>query len=152
ANNPPPEGIELNGPYPVFRRYQPNRPPGAPDPTQSPEAQRWFRGWGEANAAAYARAEARRLEQSHADWRPVIAYSRNLDRIGDWLLDTDTAWVALGRAFRGPQSVIGPVANLQSGGRLPPELARPINERLLADRMVWQFPWYWSAGALGGLW
>jgi hypothetical protein len=151
ANNPPPEGIELNGPFPV-RRFQSNRPPGVADPAQSPEAQRWLRAWSDANSAGYARAEARRYEQSRTDWRPVVAYSRNLDRIGDWLLDTDTAWVAIGRAFQGPQSVLGPVVNLQSGGRLPPELARPINERLLADRMVWQFPWYWSAGALGGLW
>jgi hypothetical protein len=28
----------------------------------------------------------------------------------------------------------------------------PPNDRLLADRMVWQFPWYWSAGALAGVW
>ena len=34
----------------------------------------------------------------------------------------------------------------------PRELTGPANERMLADRTVWQFPWYWSAGALGGLW
>ena len=24
--------------------------------------------------------------------------------------------------------------------------------RMLADHIVWQFPWTWSAGVLGGLW
>ena len=43
------------------------------------------------------------------------------------------------------------MANLHAGGRLPPELTGPANERFLADRFVWQFPWYWSAGVLAVL-
>jgi hypothetical protein len=150
ADHPPPPGVELNGPYPI-RRFRPDRP-GAPDPTQSPEAQQWLRDWSEANSGFYARAESLRFEQSRTDWRPVISYSKNLDRLGDWLLDTDSAWVALGRAFEGPRAALSPMVNLQAGGRLPRELTGPANDRRLADMMVLQFPWYWSAGVLGGLW
>ena len=64
----------------------------------------------------------------------------------------DAAWVALGRVVERPRAAFGPVANLQAGGRLPRELTGPANDRFLADRMAWQFPWYWSAGVLGGLW
>ena len=84
---------------------------------------------------------------SRTDWRPVVSYSTNLDRIGDWLLDTDAAWVAIGKAIERPRAASGPMANIHAGGRLPGELTGPANDRMLADHMVWQFPWYWSAGA-----
>ncbi|HTK78666.1 MAG TPA: hypothetical protein VL371_25635, partial [Gemmataceae bacterium] len=73
-------------------------------------------------------------------------------RLGDWLLDTDAAWVTIGKVIERPRAAFGPVANLRAGGRLPKELTGPANDRMLADRMVWQFPWAWSAGVLGGLW
>jgi ABC-2 type transport system permease protein len=44
--------------------------------------------------------------------------------------------------------MLGPMAK----GRGVPVSAAPANDRMLADRMVWQFPWYWSAGALAGVW
>src|SRR5207247_1034963 len=46
----------------------------------------------------------------------------------------------------------GRLVNLQAGGKLPRELTQAANDRFLADRMAWQFPWTWSAGVLGGLW
>jgi hypothetical protein len=153
--HPPPPGVEMNGPNPVVR-YQPPARPGAPPtfgPTGGgPEGQRWFREWGEANRRAWTEAEAARFAEGRNDWRPIVSYATNLDRLGDWLLDTDAAWVTIGRAIERPRATFGPVANFQSGGRLPRELMGPANDRLLADRLVWQYPWYWSAGVLGGLW
>jgi hypothetical protein len=154
--HPPPPGIQMAGPYPIFRYDAPWRPGGRPGQTnmskEDQERQRWYQQWSAAFAAFHAQAEANRFAEGHTDWRPVVSYSTNLDRLGDWLLNTDAAWVTLGRAVERPRAAFGPMANLQAGGRLPPELTRAANDRLLADRLVWQFPWYWSAGALGGLW
>jgi hypothetical protein len=78
----------------------------------------------------------------------VLSYATNLDRVGDLLLDTDGAWELLGRTVERPRQMVGPMAR----GRGVPVPSGPPNDRLLAERMVWQFPWYWSAGALGGIW
>ena len=49
----------------------------------------------------------------------------------------------------GRGAMVGPLAQRPRRARSRPA---PANDRLLADRMVWQYPWYWSAGVLGGLW
>jgi ABC-2 type transport system permease protein len=144
-DHPPPSGIELVGPYP-------RRGPGAPDLTRDEAAQRWLRAWSETLVRLHLEAEAGRAENSRTDWRPVVSYATNLDRLGDWLLDADGAWVALGRAVERPRAAFGPAIRLQTRGRAPAELTGPANDRFLADRIVWQYPWYWSAAALGGLW
>jgi hypothetical protein len=155
-DNPPPPGVEMRGPYPVFRRPpRPSRPGGPPTAPQSPEdeaRERWMRDWSREMGRLNAAAEQIRHEGGRTDWRPVVSYASNLDRIGDWLLDTDRAWVVIGQTVEGPRAAFGPVANVRAGGRLPRELTGPANERLLADRLVWQFPWQWSAAALAGLW
>lgn len=121
-------------------------------PAEEKAAERWYVDWSAARNRFRAQAETARYENNRTDWRPVVSYATNLDRLGDWLLDTDAAWVFVGKAIERPRSLIGPVANFQARGRLPQELTRPANDRMLSDRMVWQFPWTWSAATLGGLW
>ena len=148
-DNPPPPGVEMRGSYPVFR-YSP-RQDKKDAQQQTPEEkakERWLRDWSAENRELYARAEAARLAQGPTDWRPVLSYAYNLDRLGDWLLDTDAAWVLLGRTVERPRQMVGPMVRSQG----VPVPGGPPNDRLLADRMVWQFPWYWSAGALAGVW
>lgn len=146
-DHPPPAGVEMRGLYPS-RRYR-----GAPakeDP-QTPEDKardRWLTGWNRAHTELQNEVETRQAERGRTDWRPLLSYANNLDRLGDWLLDTDTAWETLGRAIERPRAVAAPLARTQ-GVDLP---SGPVNDRRLADRMAWQFPWYWSAGVLGGLW
>ena len=147
-DNPPPPGVEMRGSYPVFR-YNPRQ--DKKDAKLTPEErakERWLREWSEANSALFARAEAARLAQGPTDWRPVLSYATNLDRLADELLDTDGAWVLLGRTVERPRQLVGPLAK----GRGVPVQTGPANDRVLADRMAWQFPWYWSAAALGGVW
>jgi ABC-2 type transport system permease protein len=79
-----------------------------------------------------------------SDWRPLCSYVANLERLADRLLDTDAAWVTIGKAVERPRAAFGAAF----GPRLPQP---PANERRLADRMVPQYPWQWSAGVLAGL-
>ncbi len=68
------------------------------------------------------------LESKKTNWRPLVAYTENVKRVGRYFLGTDVAW--------------NKVSQLQPPG---------IREQL---QLVWmgpQFPWYWSAGVLGGL-
>jgi hypothetical protein len=68
------------------------------------------------------------IEAAKSDWRPVISYTANLHRIGERLLQTNAAWERL--------------------GELSPERQR---NRILVRLMGNQFPWYWSAAVLAGL-
>jgi ABC-2 type transport system permease protein len=63
-----------------------------------------------------------------SDWRPLISYTSNLRRIGEYLLGTNAAWERLGQ--------LSPVGQRQ---------------RILLQLMGNQFPWYWSAAVLVGL-
>jgi len=90
-----------------------------------------------------------RLDQATAqaaprNWRPLCSYTANLQRLGDALFDTDAAWVLMGRAVAAPQAALQPFL-----GR-PGSLMRR-GERRLADRLVLQYPWTWSAGVLAAL-
>ena len=69
------------------------------------------------------------LEFSKNDWRPLVSYSANLARLGQQLLHTNETWEKL--------------SELQ-----PSQSAR---DRIRAMYMGPQFPWYWSAGVLAGL-
>ena len=73
-----------------------------------------------------------RLEMSEAaktDWRPLVSYTANLSRVGRQLLGTDAAWHKL--------------SELQ-----PPQMRRRV---VLSQLPGPQYPWYWSAGVLAGL-
>jgi ABC-2 type transport system permease protein len=80
-------------------------------------------------------------EEAASNWRPVVSYTANLQRLGEGLLGTDAAWVQLGRALEAARRVV-PVGPRPQG---------PVNERRLADQMVPQYPWTWSAGVLAAL-
>jgi ABC-type transport system involved in multi-copper enzyme maturation permease subunit len=151
-DHPPPAGIEVAGSRPVLRnaqRWMRGPSPGEPPLTdEEREKQRWWRAYSQAQNELFAEAEAARAAQGATDWRPLFSYANNLDRLGDWLLDTDAAWVLMGRTLEGPRQMVGPMAR-RSG---VPVSGGPVNERRLADRMVWQFPWHWSAGVLAGVW
>jgi hypothetical protein len=72
------------------------------------------------------------------NWRPLLSYTANLERLGDGLLQTDAAWVQIGRAVEKARQIVP----------LGPAAAAATNERRLADQIVPQYPWTWSAGVL----
>src|SRR5262249_33641802 len=142
------------GSFPVNRNPGFRRQAKPGDPKLSPEEeaqQKWHQAFWQARSRYNAEAEAIDLEESRNDWRPVCSYPSNLVRIGDLLLNTDAAWVTFGKAVERPRAAFGPAVNQFSGGRPNPALYSPPNDRVLADRMAWQFPWYWSGGVLAGL-
>jgi hypothetical protein len=149
-DHPPPPGIEMRGPYPNTRYIQPRGgAPGTPAPEQTREErarERWMRGWSETMGELRTRADDARAARGYTDWRPTLSFANNLDRLGDYLLDADSAWVLLGRTLERPRQMLE-IAK----GRNPPAQSAPPNERRLADQRVWQFPWYWSAGVLAGV-
>jgi ABC-2 type transport system permease protein len=122
--------------------------PAAEGPAEEEQAreawrQKWQKQYGELTSIA----RASRNAQAATDWRPLLSYSSNLDRLGDTFLDTDAAWVLVGRTVEKPRQLVkGPLAD-----GVPPS-RDPTDERMLANQIVWQHPWYWSAGVLVGLW
>ncbi len=167
--HPPPAGVRMmpNG-WPDVR-YDPPKPgakgagklvprrdeaahPQPFSPAEERAVDRWFDNWTANRDRSNAQLELDRRAESRTDWRPVCSYSANLDRIGDALLGTDAAWVTIGRAIERPRAAFGPLAAMHAGGRLPREVTGAADERRLADMVVQQFPWTWSAGVLGGLW
>jgi hypothetical protein len=109
---------------------------------------------GELHQEAFMRASERREEtlaaEARTNWRMLPSYTANLERVGDALLDTDAAWVQIGRATEQARRVAEAPMRLfdrkSRRARTP-----PVNERRLADQMVPQFPWWWSGGVLAGL-
>jgi ABC-2 type transport system permease protein len=88
-------------------------------------------------------------EAARSDWRPLCSYTANLERLGEELLQTDAAWVVIGRSIEKAKAVPKSlIPGLPLLGFKPPE---PINERRWADKKVPQYPWIWSAGVLAGL-
>jgi ABC-2 type transport system permease protein len=81
-------------------------------------------------------------EAAPTNWRPLCSYVANLERLGEALLNTDAAWVEMGRAIEQPRAALQPLS-----GRP----AAPINERRLANMIAPQYPWIWSAGVLTAL-
>jgi hypothetical protein len=146
--NPPPPGVEMRGAFPQYRYGQPRRDGQNQGPNEADAArEKWMRQWSEAYSAVMSEAETLRLAQGYTDWRPVLSYTYNLSRMSDLFLDTDTAWVVLGRTIERPKAALGPLIKGKGG----PTSTAPVNDRRLADTFVWQFPWYWSAGALVGI-
>jgi ABC-2 type transport system permease protein len=97
-----------------------------PDPQTAVERRRQrqaMRGLAEMEDFQKAQAEA-----AKTDWRPIVSYTSNLARVGNELLGTDACWQKL--------------------SELEPPQFRP---RFLAQWSGPHYPWYWSAGVLGGL-
>ncbi len=130
AKNPPPKG-----------NWQQNRE----------EWDRYHEAQSHFFARARAKGEAEWSKEAPHDWRPICSFTANLDRMADLLLDTDAAWVTIGRTFEKPRQMAGAMSPRERGRRAA-LLEGPPNERALADQLVHQFPWYWSAGILAGLW
>jgi ABC-2 type transport system permease protein len=65
------------------------------------------------------------LEAARTNWRPLVSYTANLDRVGDEMFGTADAW--------------DKVASLRPGGE--GDMARLRNVSV-------QYPWTWSAGVL----
>jgi ABC-2 type transport system permease protein len=119
-----------------------------PDPDNAASKQnRQNRVFGESWQRVRVRMERAEAEAAPTNWRPLCSYTANLQRLGEALLNTDAAWVEIGRAIEVPRAAIGP---LFAGGGPGADSAQ-INNRLLADRLVPQYPWIWSAGVLAGL-
>jgi ABC-2 type transport system permease protein len=75
--------------------------------------------------------EAARIEEANAvktDWRPMVSYTANLERIGQQLLGTDATWEKLSQLRLGRD-----------------------RDRILRQYRGPQYPWYWSAFVLVGL-
>ena len=107
-------------------------------------------GFGKTKASAKDRLQIKReLDKADAealktDWRPLFSYTANLDRLGEAILNTDAAWVQVGRVYE---------QRARRGGfdvRL--ELSSARQRRHLAEYWVPQYPWIWSAAVLAGLW
>ena len=109
-----------------------HRPPSNVDengkPLSSAEIAARHRAWVEAFKQADERIRAEQIEAARSDWRPVISYTANLSRVGQHLLGTNRRWESLAQL-------------------------RPPDQRqsFLFDYMGPQYPWYWSAGVLAGL-
>jgi ABC-type transport system involved in multi-copper enzyme maturation permease subunit len=151
ADHPPPKGIPMVGQYPQYF-YNPKfyHSPGSPEPqlTDEEKAQKkWLEMYWQNFSQADEEGEATALEEQRDDWRPVVSYATNLQRMGDLFLDTESAWLTFGRALEQPRRVFGPM--MSGSPRTLPR--RPNAERILADRMTWQYPWYWSGAVLAGL-
>jgi hypothetical protein len=156
--HPPPPGVQMHGPYPIrnWRERQTRKvhlddfkePPQADRRTRHgakpqrrdgrnhmeefghvTEEERWFQAYDQANRNAWLQVHLREAEELRHDWRPLCSYVANLSRMADLLLDTDTAWVAVGKASPRSQG----------------------EERRFANEMVAQYPWWWSAAVLVGL-
>jgi len=71
---------------------------------------------------------AAELEAAKTNWRPLVSYATNLERIGQELLGTDACWERL--------------AQLQ-----------PLGQRdvFLSANFGLRYPWYWSAAVLAAL-
>lgn len=156
--HPPPQGARINR----IRNHQSpvmHRDPKTGKyqlaglrPEQGKEGERWFQTWARAQVQAWETAQTETGAAMRGNWRPLCSYVANLERMADLLLETDSAWVNIGRGVER-----GRRAAFERGLRAAPfrrGAARELpasNERQLADQMVPQYPWWWSAGVLAGL-
>jgi ABC-2 type transport system permease protein len=127
-------------PHDPDRSYDPDRPP--------PRPRHWDRRYPSIPwQQVQQRADQAMAEAAPQNWRPLCSYTANLQRLGEALFDTDSAWVEIGRAVEAPRAILKPFL-----GRGGPVAAPTPNHRRLADQIVPQYPWIWSAGVLAGLW
>lgn len=144
-SNPPPSTIQLEG------RYSTRRTGTTKEEKEAEE--KWLRKRREVRMRLNNEVHGNIAAKMNNNWRRVIAYNTNLERIGDWCLDTDTAWVTIGTAIDKSRRAVDPLATIAGGaGRALRELMQPPNYRFLADQWVLQYPLIWSVGVLAGLW
>jgi hypothetical protein len=154
AEHPPPPGIDVQAGYP--RRVplmKGNNTEKQDDlPAQDQRANDWQAAWQQTNREAWLKGRMDQGAMVRDDWRPLCSYNANLERMADLLFDTDGAWVTFGRAIEGSRAAVGGAFGGLGGRRRGPGFdMAPGNERRLADQMVLQYPWQWSAGVLAAL-
>jgi ABC-2 type transport system permease protein len=115
-------------------------------PDSQPPDQKYFMS-GELGQRVRNRVALAEAEEAPTNWRLLFSYTANLQRLGEALLNTDAAWVEVGSAIEVPRAALKPL--LGKGG--PADGSTAINNRRLADQLVPQYPWIWSAGVLAGL-
>ncbi len=71
---------------------------------------------------------AEEIRAAQTNWRPLVSYTTNLSRIGQELLGTDDSWRRIAELQPAPQRGL-----------------------FLLRMMGPQYPWYWSAAVLAGL-
>ena len=94
----------------------------APGPRGSPQLPHGPIGTADAADAAPA------LRAAKTDWRPTVSYTANLTRVGRHWLGTDACW-----------------------DRLSENVPEERRTRFLLENKGSQYPWYWSAFVLAGL-
>ncbi|HTU92966.1 MAG TPA: hypothetical protein VMF69_22990 [Gemmataceae bacterium] len=185
--HPPPPGAQLyNTPGGRYPRFQVKPGTGKIQlaglrPEQERAGDRWYQAWIKADGQAAEKAHKEQNKAMQGDWRPMCSYTANLERIADLLLDTDSAWVNIGksiersrraafeRGFGAAQLPLRRARAAEQAARAAEQAAlerrfgpAPVrreaphefatgNERQLADEMVPQYPWWWSACVLAGL-
>jgi ABC-2 type transport system permease protein len=82
----------------------------------------------QAQQVAWEAFEEEQFQAAKTNWRPLVSYTANLSRIGQQLLGTNACWETLSEL-------------------------KPANERhrFLLNNAGAQYPWYWSAAVLAGL-
>ena len=74
-------------------------------------------------------------EARKTDWRPLFSYTANLHRLGEAILDTDAAWVQIGRAYERRRSQVESMSGRSPGPWTNNYHPEPANERRLAEIM-----------------
>jgi ABC-2 type transport system permease protein len=101
----------------------------AHDPAMLPEDQRKARrAFEKSRQQAIEQFQLEELRAANTDWRPLVSYTANLSRLGRQLVGSDAAWQKL--------------------SLLQPPAQREYYLSLVAGP---QYPWYWSATVLAGL-
>jgi hypothetical protein len=144
--HPPPAGVKMRGPF--VESYAESGFVQGGDPRT--ETGRWHQRWQRANGEAWFRGHEGSARATANDWRPLLSYTANLERIGAGLLDTDAAWTKLGEPFEKVRQR-DPRRNWYRGPDGPVLAPEPVDVRRPAEEHVPQYPWQWSAGVLAGL-
>jgi ABC-type transport system involved in multi-copper enzyme maturation permease subunit len=158
SENPPPKGAQLSQaggmPYPAVRVNPKNgqfQLVGL-QPEQEKEGERWYKDFREAQTRSWQTSQREQGKALRGDWRPMCSYVANLERMSDVLLDTDGAWVTVGKSVeRARQTTFAKGFGAAPRGRGGPREMPASNERQFADQMVPQYPWWWSAVVLAVL-
>jgi ABC-2 type transport system permease protein len=157
--HPPPKGGQFvkyanAGRQPAIRMNPKTRKPQLAGirPEQEKEGDRWVQDWSRAQAHAWEAAQTGAGGAMRGNWRPLCSYVANLERMADLMLDTDAAWVSIGRGVeRSRRAAFERGFGVAPFRRRAPRELQQGNERQLADQMVPQYPWWWSASVLAGL-
>lgn len=142
-DHPPPPGVRMvDGRYPSYQTG------GTGKPDEDKARDEYVRAWEAANRRQRANVQETIAAREATDWRPLVSYANNLGRLGDALLGSQPAWEKVGGAAGGP----GGGGRGRGGPVVMDDEAAAERGKRVAQVWVWQYPWYWSAAVLAGLW